>query len=353
MPDGWEWEQGAPETRAVVNSVLQGFNIPNLAGLVFDEMITNQVLDETLKAADTQLENAYGQLKNIPTTPDHYTITALRNAFLWNFKNHLRELRRQIGLSRVSASAANLAAQLENIVFSAYGHGTLFNAVWGFPLTYAINTTASRYWRKYFHLGRPGLRDAFIMWRKGLVDKNFVLSVLQEDLGFSQTLAEKTIDHLFFDPGTFDLFRIVRNVPVSDEWIVKKLRNYGVSDEDLPYFVMAIKKEGLKDEMSRAWSIFENLYAWGIWSEDDARRLLSAWGFSQEEINLRVANAKILREKTILQLRRDREIYLYRKGVLDETQTFQRLQSLGLDRAVANAIVSLEAAKKGIEWEAG
>jgi hypothetical protein len=52
----------------------------------------------------------------------------------------------------------------------------------------------------------------------------------------------------------------------------------------------------------------------------------------------------------VLKLKRDAQIYLFRKQRIDAKTLEQRLIDLGIDPSVANAIVENECARQGIEW---
>ncbi|MBS7252057.1 MAG: hypothetical protein KIH08_15905, partial [Candidatus Freyarchaeota archaeon] len=286
----------------LIAGVVKGIDIANIAGLVFDEAITNNVLNESLGKIDTLLENAFSQIKNIPTTPEHYSIEAYMRGLKFNLQGHLKEIRRQIGLSRASAGGTQIAGQLENTVFSAYGFSELFNAVFSIPYALATRTTAERYWNKFFGLERPDYDDAFIMWRKGLMSYDELLAILREDEGMKEGLARNFIEHLYYDPSPSELLRIVRNAPVPDDWIAEKLKEFGLDDTDLPIFQAAIKRERIKDEISRMWAAFESDYEFGLYSEKEVDDLLTKWDLSEDEKELMKTTAELRRDKAIIKL---------------------------------------------------
>jgi len=92
-------------------------------------------------------------------------------------------------------------------------------------------------------------------------------------------------------------------------------------------------------------------YQWGLFTQTDLTDLLSKWNFSQTEIDLRLQTGELLKLKLRVRLLRDAEVYLYRHGVITETEFLTRLVNIGISKDIANAIVRNEAAKKGLDWE--
>jgi len=219
------------------------------------------------------------------------------------------------------------------------------------PSEYGILIPAERYWRRFYARARPSFRDSFIMWKKGLVPKDLPKSILTEDIGLSEELAEKFLDHAHYDPSPSELARLNRTTPLADEYIKKKLIENGLDDEDIRVFYEWIKKEPVKDELLRVSSILVSEYAEGTIGMKTLEEFHMRWKFSSDEIALRKAVAEILRARYVQKLLRDAEIYLYRRDKITEDELFERLKALGISEDVANAIARLEAARKGIEWK--
>jgi hypothetical protein len=124
-----------------------------------------------------------------------------------------------------------------------------------------------------------------------------------------------------------------------------------MDSEDKAVFKSALEKRTIRDETSKIWSLILDAYQWGLFTEKDLQNLLENWNFSKTEIDLRLQTGKLLKLKLRVKLLRDAEIYLYRHGVLTETELLARLINLGISKDIANAVVRYEAAKKGLEWE--
>jgi hypothetical protein len=221
------------------------------------------------------------------------------------------------------------------------------------PSEYGIIIPAERYWRKFYARGRPGFRDAFIMWRKGIVDQNLPLSILTEDIGMSEDLARRFIAHAFYDPSPMELWRLARTIPLPQTYIDKKLKNAGLDETDKEIYKKAILKEVVKEELRTVNALLLDEYEMGTLSKDEFQKWLKAWEFSDDEIALMLLAGDIRKSKFVLKLKRDAAIYLFRKQKIDAKTLEQRLVDLGIDPAVANAIVENECARQGIEWTGG
>jgi hypothetical protein len=198
--------------------------------------------------------------------------------------------------------------------------------------------------------------DLFIMWRKGLISYDTYLDHIRMKMGITKEMAEKWTSHQFYDPGLFDVWRAARNIPVKPEWVVKKLKNIGMNDEDLSVFSKAAMMETVKEEKAKAISELKALYGLGIYTKKEIEDLLTEWEYSPGEKEFILSYFEAGREKTILQMLRDAEIYLFRNNVITADQLYNRLinpeGAIRMDADVANAYVRLEAAKKGVEWVA-
>jgi len=218
------------------------------------------------------------------------------------------------------------------------------------PSEYGLLIPAERYWRKLYARGRPSFKDAFIMWRKGLVQQDLPMKVLLEDVGMPEELAKKFIQHAFYDPSPMELWRLARTISLPQSYIVRKLKEAGLGDEDIEVYKKAILKEVIKEELRTVNALLLGEYELGTLSKDEFQKWLKAWELSDDEITLMLLAGDIRKSKFVLKLKRDAQIYLFRKQKIDAKTLEQRLIDLGIDPAVANAIVENECARQGIEW---
>jgi hypothetical protein len=211
----------------------------------------------------------------------------------------------------------------------------------------AENITEMREWQT----GRPSLRDAYILVQKGLKPKQYFYDLAVKGLGFTKEDADALYQHFRYDFSPSELLRLSDLIPLDSMWIEKKLNAVGMDSEDKTVFKSALEKRPIRDEISKIWSLILDAYQWGLFTEKDLQDLLENWNFSKTEIDLRLQTGELLKLKLRVKLLRDAEIYLYRQGVLTETDLLTRLINLGISKDIANAIVRYEAAKKGLEWE--
>ena len=200
-------------------------------------------------------------------------------------------------------------------------------------------------------IGVPDLRTAWFMVQKGFLKKSDWLSLAQTGQGYSKGMAEILFNYLFYDFSAMELFRISDLMPVPTAWIDTKLNALGLNPDDKLVMKNLLQARTLKDEINQTWGILADNYAWGLHTKEDLKKFLTDNGVPEIQANAKLVIADMLRDKVVLKLMRDAEIYLYRKYVQDEEQLFAMLQALDIDMAVANAITRNEASKKGIDWE--
>jgi hypothetical protein len=211
----------------------------------------------------------------------------------------------------------------------------------------AENITEIREWQT----GRPSLRDAYILVQKGLKPKQYFYDLAVKGFGFTKEDADALYQHFSYDFSPSELLRLSDLIPLESRWIEKKLNAVGMDSEDKAVFKSALEKRTIRDETSKIWGLILDAYQWGLFTEKDLQNLLENWNFSKTEIDLRLQTGELLKLKLRVKLLRDAEIYLYRHGVLTETELLARLINLGISKDIANAVVRYEAAKKGLEWE--
>jgi hypothetical protein len=249
-----------------------------------------------------------------------------------------------------------LATSIRRLAYNFVDYITFSDAWKGaglnLPAEYGILIPAERYWRSYFRTARFGVKDSFIMWKKGLLSVDYLKSVLREDIGLPEQHIDPYIKHLDYDPSPGELIRMSRTINPPASWVEKKLRNFGIGEEDLPHFKRWLEREPVKDELERNWGAIATQYSYGFMNEMELKAWLSRSEFSPAEQELRLEYAKLLRDKYKRAILRDREIYLYRNAKRTEDQLYNNLKAVGIDDEIANALTALEAAKKGIEWEA-
>jgi hypothetical protein len=211
----------------------------------------------------------------------------------------------------------------------------------------AENITEIREWQT----GKPSLRDAYLMVRKGYVSKQYFIDLATKGFGFTQQDANMLYDHFSYDFSPNELLRLSDLIPLDSNWVDRKLDANGLDSTDKAIFKAALEKRLIRDEINKIWSLILDAYQWGLFTQKDIQDLLQNWKFSKTEIDLRLQTGELVKLKLRVKLLRDAEIYLYRQGVITETELLTRLMDIGITKDIANAIVRYEAAKKGLDWE--
>jgi hypothetical protein len=303
------------------------------------------LLSQNLGGVRTKIKDFAGKS---PTDIVNASYDRLTEYAMWRVRME-KELLENAKDFPMSSSVKRLAYNfVDYITFSDAFKGAGLNL----PAEYGILIPAERYWKSYFRTARFGVRDSFIMWRKDLLSVDYLKTVLREDVGLPENMINNYVQHLFYDPSPGELVRMSRTINPPPQWILKKLKNFGIADEDLPFYGSWIEREPVKDELERVWSAVMNQYVQGFMREDEVKAWLSRAEFSDAEQKLRLENAKLLRNKYKKAILRDREIYLYRHSKRTEEELYKKLKIIGIDDEIANVLTALEAAKRGIEWEA-
>ncbi|MCJ7805237.1 hypothetical protein MUP46_01155 [Patescibacteria group bacterium] len=111
----------------------------------------------------------------------------------------------------------------------------------------------------------------------------------------------------------------------------------------------------LRDEMSAYLGHLKTAYLDGVISEDQLEIELLTFKGSQEEIDKILADMSMEFQRRLTMTEYETRTWLYRKGVYGETEAeemfYDQLALLGVNTAIVNATVRLEASKKGIDWE--
>jgi len=200
-------------------------------------------------------------------------------------------------------------------------------------------------------VGVPDLRTGWNMVAKGLITKATWLSIAKWGYGFSESMANALYKYYDYDFSAMELFRFSDLMPVPETWLDKKLEAIGLNEEDKTVMKNLFTARTLKDEVAQMWHIMAENYSWGLHTEEELKTFLTQNNVPEIQANAKIKIANMLKDKVVLKLMRDAEIYLYRKSISSEDELYANLLALNIDTTVSNAITRNEASKKGIEWE--
>lgn len=215
----------------------------------------------------------------------------------------------------------------------------------------AKNLASIRYWQ----IGVPSLREAWIMVQRGYWQKADWLNLARLGHGFTAGDAENYYKLFNYDPSLSDVLSLSNIINLEPSWINEKLNRTGMNASDKALYMSAIAKKAILQEIRSFWGQIQNTYAYGGYSETELKNLLVTWQFQDSEINIKLATLNLARQKTVNSLMRDADIYLYRTGAIVEYNgvdgLYDRLLAQDIPAEVCNAITRCEACKKGNDWE--
>ena len=209
--------------------------------------------------------------------------------------------------------------------------------------------TPLRYWANaIFRPNLPDPRTAFSMMVKGIISKDEFVRVMKYVGGYSEFWIEALRKEWDYTPSAFEVMRLADYTSLDPIWVAKKLRDLGMNETDIGYFLDAIIRRPLREEVRSLTSEILYHYIYGWMDKDTARKVLEDLKLKKEEIDLLVARAEFYRKRRLLEQRVDIFTEMFRKELIDATTFETKLKELGLATENVNLIVALEKAKKGI-----
>ena len=314
--------------------------------------------------------------------------------------NTIQNWNRLKGLSQKGnlGVSASIVGQRINVIAQKSHLNFWTKALFEMPESYA-QLKLTKYYNKLYAPEEPNDRDMYMLWVNGLKTKAEYIAKFQEDLGWTQTDAQNIVDmrnwqygvpslkdawtlvqrgiwlkedwlklatlgmgftkadatamyQLFsYVPSIGDVMSLSSLIPLDPIWVNAAFDRTGMSASDKQVFLDGINKSMILKEIRQMWSQIIGFYAYSGFTKQDLTNLLVLWKFPQAEIDIKIAIAELVKQKTVNQLMRDADIYLYRQATIDEITLYDRLIAMGLSDEMANAITRNEACKKGIDWE--
>jgi hypothetical protein len=209
--------------------------------------------------------------------------------------------------------------------------------------------TPLRYWANaIFRPNLPDPRTAFSMMVKGIISKDEFVRVMKYAGGYSEFWIEALRKEWDYTPSAFEVMRLADYTSLDPIWVAKKLRDLGMNETDIGYFLDAIIRRPLREEVRSLTSEILYHYIYGWMDKDTARKALEDLKLKKEEIDLLIARAEFYRKRRLLEQRVDIFTEMFRKELIDATTFETKLKELGLATENVNLIVAYEKAKKGI-----
>lgn len=169
--------------------------------------------------------------------------------------------------------------------------------------------------------------------------------------GFPNELSDLLFEIWDYTPSFYVIERICKEMEVPDtvlqEWLNK---NRMVNTEHRKIYEEYFAYVAFKEEFKKIESALRSLYEYGFIDEKVLDEAISKIKPSRKQVEALKIYMEMIREKRLMYLQYMREVYLYRKGRIDENTLMDRLVKLGIDPDFAEAYVRLEASRKGIDW---
>jgi hypothetical protein len=212
----------------------------------------------------------------------------------------------------------------------------------------AVEIPVSRYLKSIFTPEIPDLRTLSIGYFKGYYDIN-ELKKYYRMAGYNDRFHDLILDLNDFTPSMSYIERIVRYYPVSKDMLLDWLKENGVRKEELGFWLDYLNYTMLRDEYAKYETIVRDLYVSGYMSDVELDYYLQQLKANPRERDIVKQMWRMLKMKNLYKMYVDKQIYLFRKGVIDASELEKRLQAFITDTDIAEAIVLLELAKQGVD----
>jgi len=212
----------------------------------------------------------------------------------------------------------------------------------------AVEIPISRYLKSVFTPEVPDIRTLSIGYFKGYYGLE-ELKKYYRMAGFNDRFHDLILDLNDFTPSISYIERITRYYPVPKEILVDWLKENGVRKEELEFWLDYLNYVMLRDEYAKYEYVLRDLYVSGYISDAELDYYLQQLKANPRERDIVKQMWKLLKMKNLYKMYVDKQIYLFRKGVIDASELEKRLQAFILDVDIAEAIVLIELAKQGVD----
>jgi hypothetical protein len=241
---------------------------------------------------------------------------------------------------RVDPLARFIERLLSPDIVVTFTLGAILAVAFKTPLTYWANAI--------FRPSLPSPREAYSMMVKGIISREEFLRIMRYVGGYSEFWINALEKEWNYTPGAFEVMRLADYTSLDPIWVARKLRDLGMSETDIGYYLEAIIRRPLREEVRSLTSEILYHYIYGWMDKETVVKILGDLKLKKEEIDLLVARAEFYRKRRLLEQRVDIFTEMFRKGLIDASTFETKLKELGLAVENVNLIVAYEKAKKGI-----
>lgn len=226
----------------------------------------------------------------------------------------------------------------------------VFSALTGVMIGRGVELPGVYLFNSLFTPEIPSEQDVAQMYYEGKITREEAYRYMRFH-GKSDKFTQKLFEIWDYTPSFYVIERFFKYYPPSDDLLDEFMnKNRMVNPKHRQFYKEYFKWMLIRDEYEKIESAIKDLYVNGYLDEEEFTDILEEVIKTEEEREATKEYADIVREKNLKKYFVNKNIYLYRHGVIDEMTLLERLKDLGLASDFAEAIVELEASRKGIEW---
>ena len=213
-----------------------------------------------------------------------------------------------------------------------------------------VETPAKYLFNSLFTPVLPDIRTLAIGYFKGYYSEGELKRYL-EFLGFNSRWHNLLIDLNDFTPSVPFIERITRYYPVPKEVLIDWLKENGVREGEIEFWLKYFEYSAIRDELSKYETVIRDLYINGYISDKELDKYLEVLKVNPMERNLVKDMWLMLKMKKVYSYYVDKNLYLFRRGIIDTKTLLDRLSKFIVDVDIVEGIAMVELAKMGIDYK--
>ena len=219
--------------------------------------------------------------------------------------------------------------QIAAIVADVGSYSRIITASMGVMITLAIRQPFEYYIKKLIRPQIPNERTLIeLLQRRELSVDDFRKNMAYT--GYSEKWIDNITKAAFREPRLTELMYVYEDGNIPDDWLADRIRKYGIADEDVDKFLMAVNLRVMKTQRQDFYSATMNLFAQGFLSDaqfDDNLEILSLRK-EAKELAKRAADLKYLNNKINDNI--NLAVDKYKKGAITKGELGTILTGLGI-----------------------
>lgn len=193
---------------------------------------------------------------------------------------------KHLGLPQIAAFMADLA-----------GFGGIAAAQLGPLVAAGIKRPAEWEANEIFRSNLPAVRDAKQFVLERIIGLDDYRAILRWN-GYPEEWVEAYVAEVWEEPSLRELSTVVDDTPVDEDWLRVKVRETGLSDEDVELFLAGLQRRANKSVRQAYMSSLQSAFRDGLLEEGELEGEL-------ERLNLNLEARELIRRRAILERRRE------------------------------------------------